>query len=153
MPYGIEALSLLQPVSADEANEGTAYFEFHPAELPDAHAVWQEGSLFLSDVAFDFYAECFHRANDAFDYFAHQRFDAEDIARLDHELESFVRDLERDPSQATLFSRYVSLFGEDIWAAIDVPVLAAAVAATANALRGFVREKTRESGCLWIIGM
>jgi hypothetical protein len=153
MAYGIDDLSLLRPVLSPEECDGTSYFEFHPAELPapDAHGL--AGSLFLTDVAFDFYAECFYAASASFDYFASQRFDAVDIARLERELDGFVGALRRDPTHATLFSRYSSVFGQEIWSGIDVAVLADAVAATGASLRDFVRAHGGESGCLWVLGM
>lgn len=133
--------------------EGTSYFEFHPRELPTEHACWLPESMYLKDAAFDFYAECFHRADPDFDYFSFQRFDRRTIAVLSEELSIFTQSLNSTASRETLFSRYSSLFSTAIWSDVKTEYLVPRVRETGTALNKFIRDHTESSGCLWVLGM
>jgi hypothetical protein len=140
---------LLDPAKRD----GTAYFEFHPKELPQAYACWLPGSLLLRDAAFDFYAECFHRASDSFDDFSFERFGPNEIEKLIGELNSFQNILNALPDREQLFSRYDSLFTRDVWAGVDTPSLLSAAQKTCGQLLTFIKAETKQSKCLWVLGM
>jgi hypothetical protein len=153
MSYSLEHLSFFEPPTDSNSRDGTAYFELHPKELPEPHACWLAGSFFLRDAAFDFFAECFHSAHESFDYFSFQRFGEREIDRLLNALEGFLHELESQPSRDVVFSRYASLFTVDIWADVDTSALASAVFKCGNDMQRFVASKTRDSKCLWVLGM
>ena len=60
MGYTADDLVLFEPLFEVSQRDGTAYFEFHPAELPKTKACWLPGSLLLRNAAFDSFAECFY---------------------------------------------------------------------------------------------
>ncbi len=153
MSYTIVDLILFEPLFDPSMRNGTAYFELHPNELPAENACWLPGSLFLRDAAFDFFAECFHGASDTFDYFSFVRFGANEIGRLLDELTAYLGSLSAGPSREQLFAKYVSIFGADIWSGVATQPLAEAVLGAGNNLREFVESKTKDSECLWILGM
>jgi hypothetical protein len=153
MAYGTNDLAMFEPLTDPLARVGTAYFELHPKELPRPLACWLPGSFFLRDAAFDFFTECFHSANESFDYFSFQRFGEAEIARLLHELERFLRETAADPTRELLFSRYASIFTPDIWSAVETPRLVSAVRTCGENMRSFVLTATQESKCLWVLGM
>lgn len=153
MGYGINDLALFQPLAGDDDRDGSSYFELHPKELPSSHACWLPESLLIRDAAFDFFAECFHTANPAFDYFSITRFGEKEIERLTDELDRCRLDLRTSPSRERLFSRYASLFPCEIWSQFDAQDLAAAVQSCGDGMRNFIRLRTKESRCLWVRGM
>lgn len=153
MSYRIEDLSLFEPLSNPEDREGTSYFELHPKELPRPHACWLPGLLFVRDAAFDFFAECFHSASETFDYFSFERFGEAEIDRLVQEFERFLRDIAAEPTRELLFSRYASIFTPDIWLEVETQDLAPAVYQCGENMRSFVQSNTKESKCLWVLGM
>ena len=146
-------LGVFEPLRDPAKREGTAYFEFHPKEPPRATACWLPGSLFLRDAAFDFYAECFNRASESFDYFSFQRFGQKEIERVIGELSSFQDSLNANPDRERLFSKYASLFEPDIWSGVDTAPLLSAVRKTGSQLLTFIKVETKESQCLWVLGM
>ena len=153
MSYDISDLGLFEPLFDPSAREGTAYFEFHPDELPEENACWLPGSLFLRDAAFDFFAECFHSASESFDYFAFVRFGPNEIERLIIELNLFLDELKTDPTRKQVFAKYASIFSSDIWSNVATDALAEAVIRTGKVLRSFVETNTKNSRCLWVLGM
>jgi hypothetical protein len=153
MSYGQQDLWMFVPLSNPADRVDTSYFEFHPNEILELPACWLEGSLIIKDAAFDFFSECFHSASESFDYFAFQRFGEAEIARLLSEIDSFLGDIEGEPSREKVFSRYASLFTLDIWSEIDTQVLADRVRDCGVALRSFICAKTQASKCLWVMGM
>ena len=146
-------LSLFEPLTSPEARDGTSYFELHPKELPRPHSCWLPGSFFVSDVAFDFFAKCFHSASESFDYYAFQRFGEPEIARLAQELDGFLCDIEVAPSRERLFSRHLSIFTPAVWSDIEQQALAHAVRQCGKKMLSFVQSTTQESQCLWVLGM
>jgi len=153
MSYGIEDLSAFVPLSRPEARDGTSYFEFHPKELPRPHACWLQGSFFVRDSAFDFFAECFHAASEPFDYFSFQRFGEAEIERLIQELGAFLDGIATEPTRELLFSRYASIFTPDIWTGVETKDLVPAVRQCGEKMREFIQSNTKESKCLWVLGM
>jgi hypothetical protein len=157
MSYTQADLNLFEPLFDASQKNTTAYFEFHPAELPEENACWLPGSLFLRDAAFDFFADCFHRAKESFDYFSFVRFGSRDIGRLIDELTVYLDTLKSAPTREEVFARYESMFTSEftseVWGAVDTQPLAAAVLGAGRTLRRFVRSQTKESGCLWVLGM
>lgn len=153
MSYCIEDLSLFEPLSDPEGRDGTAYFELHPKELPRPHACWLPGSFFVRDAAFDFFAECFHTASNSFDYYSFQRFGEPEIERLLQELNTFLHGIVTEPSRELLFSRYASIFTAQIWSEVETKSLAPAVLRCGEKMRSFVQSTTKESKCLWVMGM
>jgi hypothetical protein len=153
MSYRLEDVSFFEPLTDPEMREGTSYFELHPKELPTPHACWLVGSFFLKDAAFDFFAECFHSADENFDYFFFQRFGEHEIDRLLKALDEFLEELSGQPTRETVFSRYASLFTMDIWADVDTSTLARAVQKCGDEMRRFIVSSTRNSKCLWVLGM
>jgi hypothetical protein len=153
MGYTTEDLVVFEPLFEPSARNGTSYFEFHPKELPKSNACWLPGSMFLRDAAFDFFAECFHRANASFDYFSFVRFGAPDIARLIEELTNYLDGLSSAATRRQLFTNYASIFTDDIWSSVPTRALLGAVLNTGKTLRRFVRSQTKESACLWVLGM
>ena len=153
MSYHIEDLSLFEPLSNPEQRDGTSYFELHPKELPRPHVCWLAGSFFVKDAAFDFFAECFHSASESFDYLSFQRFGEAEIDRLLQEFQSFLQCIAVAPTRECLFSRYASIFTLDIWSEIETQDLAPAVYQCGEKMRSFVQSNTRESKCLWVLGM
>jgi hypothetical protein len=153
MGYSREALSMFKPLANPEACRGTSYFALYPKELPWANACWLPGSLFVRDAAFCFFAGCFHAASESFNYYAFQRFGEIEIVRLVDEFELYLRTIAMEPAREQLFSRYPSVFATDIWSEIETETLASAVRRCGEQLRTFVQLKTRESRCLWVLGM
>lgn len=153
MGYSSEDLGLFEPLLDPSAREGTAYFELHPKELPEPYACWLAGSLLLQDAAFDFFAGCFRAAYPSFDYFSFQRFGREEISALCLEMASYIAQLGPDVSRDPLFSRYESIFSRDIWAEVPTTPLAAAIKACGEQTLSFITANTKESGCLWVLGM
>jgi hypothetical protein len=153
MSYTADDLIVFEPLFDSSQRDGTAYFEFHPAELPEPNACWLSGSLLLRDAAFDFFAECFQRTKHSFDYFSFVRFGSRDIKRLIDELTIYITTLNGGPTRQQLFSNYASIFPEDIWSGVPTEPLADAVLNAGTILRRFVRSETKESACLWVLGM
>lgn len=153
MSYAPIDLASFEPLFDPARCEGTSYFELHPTELPHPHACWMKGSLLLSDAAFDFFAECFHRAHDSFDHFGFQRFGAGEVEALCEELSSFIKQVALNPTRDVLFSRYASLFTADIWSEVPTEVLVPAVSRCGERLLGFISTSTKESNCLWVLGV
>lgn len=153
MSYSIDDLSLFDSLASPDEREGTAYFELYPKELPYPNACWLPDSFFIRDAAFDFFAECFHSASKSFDYFSFQRFGAPEISRLIHELDIFLRDLSIETSREKLFSRYASIINSGIWSQVDSQILLPAVRGCGERMVAFVQSTTRESNCLWVLGM
>lgn len=153
MSYTNNDLCVFEPLLDPAKREGTAYFELHPKELPRVNACWLPGSLFLRDAALDFYAECFHGASESFDYFSFERFGQKGIERLIGELSSFQNSLNAHPDREQLFSKYTSLFKLDIWSEVDTSSLLSAVQKTGGQLMTFIKTETKESQCLWVLGM
>ena len=153
MGYTEDDLVLFEPVFDASQRQGTAYFEFHPAELPEPNAFWLPGSLLLRDAAFDFFAECFYRTRESFDYFSVVRLGSGDIKRLIDELTIYLTVLRAGPTREQLFSNYVSIVSADIWSAVPTQPLADAVLNAGRILRWFVRSETKETACLWVVGM
>jgi hypothetical protein len=154
MRYDLSDLAVFEPLLYPDRRIGTAYFEFHPTELPEEHACWLEGSMLLRDAAFDFFAECFHGASESFDYFAFVRFGPEEIRHLVSELDSFVARINvGEPSRADVFARYASILTKDVWDGVPTGPLALAVVGAGVKLRDFVDVRTKESQCLWVLGM
>jgi hypothetical protein len=151
--YTVVDLSLFEPLFDPEGRSGTNYFELHPKELPNQNECWLLGSLFIQDAAFDFFVECFHTASKDFDYFYFQRFGEAEIDALSTDLETFLSALRSTPSREVLFSRYASLFTKDIWSKVETEPLTRAVVSCGESLLKFVREQTKESKCLWVLGM
>ena len=153
MSYSTDDLVIFESLFDPAARDGTSYFEFHPKELPEINACWLSGSMFLRDAAFDFFVECFHSANQSFDYFSFVRFGSRDISRLINELTVYLDTLKSAPTREQLFARYASMFSDEIWCEVTTQPLAEAVLGVGNTMRRFVRSQTKESGCLWILGM
>jgi hypothetical protein len=153
MSYCEDDLVLFEPLLDPEQREGSCYFALQPRELPRKHACWLPGSFLLRDSAFDFFAECFHRADKDFDYFAMQRLGESEGGALCNELETFVADVEATATREVVFSRYSSMFGKSIWSDVDSTLLAPAVATSGRRLREFIAQNTKESRCLWVLGM
>lgn len=153
MSYPVETLRSLRPLLDPEDREGTAYFELHPAELPHPGACWLQGSLFMQDVAFDFFIRCFEAVRPSFDHFSSERFGRDELARLTIELDAYLGDLAGQPSRELVFSRFDSVFTPDLWKGFETEVLASALRSAGRTLRGFVAEAGRTSGCLWVLGM
>jgi hypothetical protein len=153
MSYTKDDLVLFEPVFDASQRDGTAYFEFHQAELPEENACWLPGSLLLRDAAFDFFVECFYRASKTFDYFSFVRFGTEEISSVVDDLNAYVGVLERDPSRDELFANYGSMFSADIWSEVPTGELTDAVHRTGISLNEFIRSTTPDTGCLWILGM
>lgn len=109
--------------------------------------------MFLRDAAFDFFVECFHSASEAFDYFSFVRFGPRDISRLIDELSIYLDSLKTAPTREQLFAKYSSIFDDEIWSGVATQPLAEKVLNAGKELRRFVSSKTKESGCLWILGM
>ena len=100
-----------------------------------------------------FFAECFHSASESFDYFSFQRFGEAEIARLIQELGVFIHSLATEPTRKLLFSRYASIFTPDIWSGVETEDLALAVHECGEKMCTFVQSNTKESKCLWVLGM
>jgi hypothetical protein len=153
MSYSQADLSLFEPLDDPAKRQSTSYFEFHPKQLPRTHACWLPGSFFIRDAAFDFFSECFHKAQPDFDYFATQRLSESEISALCRELEAYLSALAATPTEEVLFSRYASIFDNGIWAHVEVQPLTSAVSTCGRRLLNFITENTRESKCLWVLGM
>jgi hypothetical protein len=153
MSYSEDDLILFEPLFDASQRDGTAYFEFHPAERPEEFACWLPGSLLLRDAAFDFFVDCFCRASKTFDYFSFVRFGAAEISRVADDLSKYLAVLRQRPSRTELFANYSSIFTAEIWSEVSTPVLTKAVHSAGSTLNQFIRSNTADSGCLWILGM
>ena len=154
MGYRSKDIDLFAVIRDKTRLEGTAYFELHAGELPEPTACWLEGSLFIRDAAFDFFVECFHRSNPAFDYFGFERFDPQQIELLLEELFSLVSELTPGSSREVVFSRYNSLlFDRQIWDAVDTEALRSAVVSAIEGISIFIHQARSEKRCMWVLGM
>jgi hypothetical protein len=153
MRYTTTDLVLFEPLFDLAQRESSAYFELHPKELPHPQACWLQGSLLLRDAAFDFFAECFHRADENFNYFGFQRFEQGHIKVLCEELSAFSQQLVLNPTRDVLFSHYTSLLSADIWSDVGTEALAPAVLRCGEQMLDFIATNTRQSKCLWVLGM
>ncbi len=156
MGYTIDDLGLFEPRFDPAALKGTSYFELHPKEVPAEHSCWLPGSLFLQDAAFDFFTTCFQSANQSFDHFSFMRFGEIEIERVIIELDVFLNVLVTNPSRTQVFANYASIFSQDsqdIWSGIDTVALVRSVRTTGQQMRDFIQSNTRQTKCLWILGM
>jgi hypothetical protein len=148
-----ESLKDLLPRRIPPEREGSALFELHPAELPYPGACWLEGSLYLQDLGFDFFARCFTAACVPFDYFGSQRLGAAAIARLLTELDAYHAELLGSPTREQVFARYASVYPAEMWKGFETELLGSTLRSASAELRAFVRDGTRDSRCLWVLGM
>ncbi len=153
MNYGITDLSLFEPLANPDDREGTAYFELHPEELPGDCACWLPGSFFVSDAAFNFFAGCFHFASESFDYFSFQRFGEAEIDLLLQDMDRFLQSIAVEPTRELVYSRSALTFSPDIWSGLAVQDLAPAVYQCGEKMRTFIQARTKDSKCLWVLGM
>lgn len=153
MGYTLADLDVFVPLTVEDPRDGTAYIELHPRERASDHECWLEGSMLVRDAAFDFFVECFHAADPDFDYFAFQRLCAVDIQRLATNLQTFLSGLSSGVDRTFLFSNYNSLFGTEIWDELETSTLAPAVRNCGERMQRFVADQTRDTQCLWVLGM
>lgn len=153
MGYSMKDLIIFEPLYDPSMCKGTSYFEFHPKELPSSPSCWLPGSMFLRDAAFDFFVECFYDSKNSFDYFSFVRFGSNDIDGLIEELTIYLNILKASPTREQLFSKYSSIFNDEIWTDIPTEPLAKAVLNAGILLRRFIRSETKGSACLWVLGM
>jgi hypothetical protein len=144
---------VLTPADLVRGPAGRQYFELHPGELPYPNACHLEGSLFIRDAAFDFFAGCFHTASESFNYFSFQRFGVDEINCLKIALDLYLKDIKDDTARGQLFSRFASVTTPTFWDAVETTALAAAVFHCGQTIRAFIELKTRQSGCLWVLGL
>ncbi len=153
MTYTAADLVVFNPLVNPPQRAGNQYFELHPNELPSVGARSLPGSLFIRDAAFDFYAACFHSASESFNYFSFQRFDASQIEHLKLALDHYLKDLKDDTARGQLFSRYASVVSPTLWNNIETRTLTAAAFHCGQTIRAFIELRTRQSGCLWVLGI
>jgi hypothetical protein len=153
MGYLASDLGVLSIIRDPKRLEGTSYFELHPGEPPEPYACWLPGSVFVRDAGFDFFVECFEKANPAFDYFAFERFDSAQQRVLVEQLDQFIEQLQPGCARGAVFGRYSSLFKQDIWDAVNTEALREAVRQAAQELREFVAETQTKLKPLWVMGM
>src|SRR5690349_12475599 len=115
MPYQPSDISVFDVISDKSLLDGTSYFELHPKEVVGANPCWLDGSVFIRDAGFDFFCACFERSVPGFDYFAFARIAQPHLGHLAAELRTFVHLCRTKPDRPILFSRFSSLFTEDIW--------------------------------------
>ncbi len=147
---------MFEPLCSPEECQNSLYFELHPREIPRQDACWLHGSLFVKDHAFDFFVDCFQSASGSFDYFSFTRLDEQEIERLVGTLDDFLQDLATKPSRDLLFSRH----GHSQWCADDrswwgikTEDLASAVQRCGKEMQSFIQTNTKESKCLWVLGL
>jgi hypothetical protein len=153
MRYTTTDLVLFEPLFDLAQRESSSYFELHPKELSHPQACWVQGSLLLRDAAFDFFSGCFHAADKNFNDFGFQRFEQGHIQVLCQELSAFSQQLALNPTRDVLFSRYASMVNADIWSDISTEALAQAVLRCGEQMLDFIATNTRQSKCLWVLGM
>lgn len=153
MGYDASHLTFFELIRDKSRLEGTAYFELHQGELPGEFSCWLDDSVFLRDAAFDFFVDCFHRANPRFDYFAFERFCRPEIEAVRVNLANFSSSLVPGCSRDAVFAMYSSLFSMDIWDSVDTELLRAAVVSSANEMIDFVGDAEKKDLVLWVIGM
>jgi len=69
------------------------------------------------------------------------------------ELNIYLDKLKTTPTREQLFAKYASIFDNEIWSGVATQPLAENVLNAGKTLRRLVRSKTKESACLWILGM
>ena len=153
MGYAKQDLDVFRLLRDKEQLDGTAYFELHHGELPEPFACWLDGSLFVRDAGFDFFVECFHRANPKWDYFSFEPFDTAQVDVLSADMGTFAAGLTAGCGRDAVFARYNSLFKRDIWTDVDTDMLRGAVLEAASGLQAWLREVQRSGKVLWALGM
>jgi len=153
VPYQTTDLCLLDVFSDKTRLEGTSYVEFHPRDLPAEFACWLDGSLFIRDAGFDFFAECFYKAIPGFDFFSFTKATGPGLVDLGVEIRSFIEACRCGEDRTSLFSRYSSLFSPDIWDDVPSGLLRASIINAGEVIESFRSRAESESGVLWILGM
>ena len=153
MSFSEGDLHLLDLVFDLKSLKGTAYFELHPGDLPSKSPVWLPGSLFMRDLGFDFFVQCFAEANPAFDYFGFERFDPGQVARLTATLSAFAAGLQRGATRETVFSFFNPMLPPSSWDTVNTESLREALRSSAAGILGFLHERVRPTDSLWVMGI
>lgn len=147
-----EFLQYFDPLFDPKERVGTCYFELYPDELTGQKKCWIPGSFILADVAFDFFVGSFNFASDAFNYYSFQRFGDTEITRLLSDLRNFVDSVAAEPIVLNIFSRHVYSKDRDL-SRESLEPLAQAVCECGETMINFIESKTKDTKCLWVLGM
>jgi hypothetical protein len=153
MQFDDERLSLFTPITDRALLKGTTYFELHQGELPRRNACWLEGSLFITDAAFNFFEGCFEKAINGFDYFSFNRVTPMEVEKLDEEVTHFLATLNGMKQRETIFSRNLWDNAFEIWRPVGTDVLQKAVLNCGKAIRDYVSETRRNRVALHVLGL
>jgi hypothetical protein len=145
MPYTVDDLSFFEPLRDTSPLEGTAHFELGAGSPPEPFACWLDNSLFVRDAAFDFFGEVFQAANEAFDYFAFERFYAGQVAALIQHLSAFIDGLTPECPREVVFGQYNSLFDQGVWRGVESEPLRRAVVSAGQGVVSFVRATPQQA--------
>ena len=133
--------------------EGTNYVELHPREIPQQYACWLDGSAFIRDAGFDFFAECFYKTVPGFDYFSFTRVTGPHLVALGQEIRLFTSSCREVSDRRLLFSRYASLFSTNIWDEVPDELLRTSLIKAGGMIEDVRARAELTSGVLWVLGM
>jgi hypothetical protein len=153
MPYTTEDLSVFDCSRDRSRLQGTSYFEFHAGERPSDHACWLDGSLFIRDAGFDFFAELFYQTVPGFDYFSFVEVEPQAIGAVVRGLDEFSRRISSSSSREAVFSYYSSLFSADIWAEVPASDIAPRLRRACDGIREYCHNALQAHQPLCILGM
>jgi hypothetical protein len=146
-------LSVLDVISDRSLLKGTNYFELHPNEVDKTNPCWLDGSIFIRDEGFDFFAACFERSVPDFDYFGFTRVVHPHLGGLAADLRTFVYLCKAKPDRKILFSRYSSVLDDRIWRDAETEQLRGRIIAGGKELERFINAASKRRGVIWIMGM
>ena len=153
MSYQPSDLTVFDVISDKSLLGGTDYFELHPKEVVKPNSCWLDESVFIRDAGFDFFCACFERSVPGFDYFAFARIPQPHLGHLAAELRTFIHQCRTKPDRPTLFSRYASLFKQDIWEEVGTEQLRGPIIAAGEKIERFIMTASKASGIVWVMGM
>lgn len=133
---------------------GTCYFEFCARVFDGQPTCWNDGSLFVADTGFDFFAALFERASSGFDYFAFTHFDRAALDRLIAGFDEFLRHVAASSRHEDLLTAYAGCIrAPESWGGVTHLQLATALTQAGTGIRDFARRARDEHGGMWVLGM
>jgi hypothetical protein len=153
MSYQAEDLAVFEVICDKNNLDGTAYFELHQGELPEPLACWLDDSIFVRDAAFDFFVDCFHKADPNFDYFEFTRFEASRVEAAKFNLDEFRSRLVPGCSREAIFGSYSSIFAPKVWDSIETEPLRHMASRVADEISAYLIETQQKVLPLWVLGM
>jgi hypothetical protein len=147
--FTADDLKYLELITDKSRLSGTCYFEFYPSDCAASPTCWNDGSLYIADTGFDLFASAFQRAVPSFDYYSFNRFSADDLSSLGHELSAFIASL----SAATVHSQFLREYQLQLWSGVPLQSLVPDLTQAASGIAAFCSSARERHGALWVLGM